>query len=184
MLIINQILGNINAGEKWKILYKVMRRENYVLTIMFTRKESEKSRLYKKLPGFDEEIGINLKRGTVLHDGDVLYFKKGEKMFVVKIEAEEMMVLHFVEKFDDDKMLELAVKLGHAIGNQHWQMKVVGGKIYVPIMIDKKVMESVIKTHNIPGLKYCFEEEVGEQILNGKSGLLQDTSHGHHQHKH
>jgi urease accessory protein len=105
-------------------------------------------------------------------------------MFVVKIEAEEMMVLHFVERFHDDKMLELAVKLGHAIGNQHWQMKVVGGKIYVPIMIDKKVMESVMKTHNIPGIKYYFEEEVGGQILNGKYGLLQNTSHDHHQHKH
>ena len=184
MLVINQILGNINTGEKWKELYQVMRSENHVQTIMFTRKESERSRLYKKLPGFDEEIGINIKRGTMLHDGDVLYYKEGENMFVVDIEAEEMMVLHFVEKFHEDKMLELAVKLGHAIGNQHWQMKVVGGKIYVPIMIDKKVMESVIKTHNIPGVKYYFEEEVEEQILNGKSRLLQNTSHGHHQHKH
>ena len=183
MLIINQILGNINADEKWKKLYKVMRRENYVLTIMFTHKESERSRLYKKLPGFGEEIGINLKRGTVLHDGDVLYCKKGEKMFVVKIEAEEMMVLHFVERFHDDKMLELAVKLGHAIGNQHWQMKVVGRKIYVPIMIDKKVMESVMKTHNILGVKYCFEEEVGEQTLSGEYGSLQNTSHNHDHHK-
>jgi urease accessory protein len=186
MLVINQILGNINTDEKWKELYQVMRSENHVQTIMFTRKESERSRLYKKLPGFDEEIGINIKRGTVLHDGDVLYYKEGENMFVVDIEAEEMMVLHFVEKFHEDKMLELAVKLGHAIGNQHWQMKVVGGKIYVPIMIDKKVMESVMKTHNIPGVKYYFEEEVGGQILSGEYGHLQNTSHNyhHHQHKH
>lgn len=184
MLIVNQILGNINTDEKWKGLYQVMRSKSYVQTIMFTRKESERSRLYKKLPGFDEEIGINLKRGAILQDGDVLYYKNNEKMFVVKIEAEEMMVLHFVEKFHEDKMLELAVKLGHAIGNQHWQMKVVGGKIYVPIVIDKKVMESVMKTHNIPGITYCFEEEVGEQILNGKYGLLQNTLHDHHQHKH
>ena len=98
MLIINEILGDINTDEKWKGLYKVMCRENYVQTIMFTRKESERSRLYKKLPGLDEEIGINLRRGTILHDGDVLYFRKGERMLVVKIEAEEMMVLHFVEK--------------------------------------------------------------------------------------
>ncbi len=184
MLSINEILGNINTDEKWKELYNVMYRENHVQTIMFTRKESERCRLYKKLPEFDEEIGISLKRGTVLHGGDVIYYKKGEKMFVAKIEAEEMMVLHFVEKFHEDKMLELAVKLGHAIGNQHWQMKVVGRKIYVPIMIDKKVMESVIKTHNIPGVKYYFEEEVEEQILNGKYGLLQNTSHDNHQHKH
>ncbi len=184
MLIVNEILGNINNDLKWEELYNDVRYKDCVQTIMFTRKESERSRLYKKLPGFDEEIGINLKRGTILHDGDVLYYKKGEKMFVVKIEAEEMMVLHFVEKFHEDKMLELAVKLGHAIGNQHWQMKVVEGKIYVPIMIDKKVMESVMKTHNIPGVKYYFEEEVREQILNGKCSLLQNTSHYHHQHKH
>ncbi len=186
MLVINQILGNINTGEKWKELYQVMSSENHVQTIMFTRKESERSRLYKKLPEFDEEIGINIKRGTMLHDGDVLYYEEGENMFVVDIEPEEMMVLHFVEKFHEDKMLELAVKLGHAIGNQHWQMKVVGGKIYVPIVIDKKVMESVMKTHNIPGVKYYFEEEVGGQILSGKCSSLQNTSHNHnhYQHKH
>ena len=186
MLIINEILGNINTDVKWEKLYSEPGYKDCVQTIMFTRKESERSRLYKKLPGFDEEIGINIKRGTILHDGDVLYYKKSENMFVVDIEPEEMMVLHFVEKFHEDKMLELAVKLGHAIGNQHWQMKVVGGKIYVPIMIDKKVMESVMKTHNIPGVKYYFEDEVGGQILNGKYGLLQNTSHDHdhHQHKH
>jgi urease accessory protein len=184
MLIINEILGNINTDGKWKKLYNIMNRDNHVHTIILTRLESERCRLFKRLPELNEEMGINLKRGMVLHDGDVLYYKKSEKMFVAKIEAEEMMVFYFVEKFHEGKMLELAVKLGHAIGNQHWQMKVVGGKIYVPIMIDKKVMESVIKTHNIPGVKYYFEEEVEEQILNGKSGLLQNTSHGHHQHKH
>ncbi|MCP5005245.1 MAG: hypothetical protein GY941_15115 [Planctomycetes bacterium] len=184
MLIVNEILGNINTDLKWEELYNDVRYKDCVQTIMFTRKESERSRLYKKLPEFDEDIGINLKRGTILHDGDVIYFKKGEKMFVAKIKAEEMMVLHFVEKLHDDKMFGLAVKLGHAIGNQHWQMKVVGEKIYVPIMIDKKVMESVMKTHNIPGVKYYFEEEVGEQKLNGKCSLLQNTSHYHHQHKH
>ncbi len=183
MLVINQVLGNINTDEKWKELYQVMRSENHVQTIMFTRKESERSRLYKKLPKFDEEIGINIKRGTILHDGDILYYEEGENMFVVDIEPEEMMVLHFVEKFHEDKMLELAVKLGHAIGNQHWQMKVVGRKIYVPIMIDKKVMESVMKTHNILGVKYCFEEEVGEQTLSGEYGSLQNTSHNHDHHK-
>ncbi|MBO1223837.1 MAG: hypothetical protein JYX80_05375 [Candidatus Scalindua sediminis] len=184
MLIINEILGNINTDGKWEKLYNIMNRDNHVHTIMITRLESERCRLFKRLPELNEEMGINLKRGMVLCDGDVLYYKRGEKMFVAKIEAEEMMVLHFVEKFHEDKMLELAVKLGHAIGNQHWQMKVVGGKIYVPIMIDKKVMESVIKTHNIPGVKYYFEEEVGEQIFSGKCRLLQNTSHDHHQHKH
>ena len=184
MLIINEILGNINTDLKWEAFYKEASYKDCVQTVLFTRKESERCRLYKKLPGFDEEIGINLKRGTKLHDGDVLYFKKNEKMFVVKIESEEMMVLHFAEKFHDDKMLELAVKLGHAIGNQHWQMKVVGNKIYVPIKKKKKVMESVIKTHNIPGVKYFFEDAVEEHIFNGKYGILQNTSHDHRQHKH
>ena len=184
MLIINEILGNINTDVKWEKLYSEPGSKGYVQTVMFKRKESERSRLYKKLPGFDQEIGINLKRGAILCDGDVLYYEKGEKMLVVKIEAEEMMVLHFAEKFHDDKMLELAVKLGHAIGNQHWQIKVAGGKIYVPIVIDKKVMESVMKTHNIQGVKYCFEEVVEEQISDRKSGFSHDSLHGHHQHKH
>ena len=105
-------------------------------------------------------------------------------MFIANIEAEEMMVLKFVGKVHEDALFEAAVRLGHAIGNQHWQIKVVGKTVFVPLALDRKVMESVIKTHNIPGIEYVFAE-VGE-----KKYLMKDMStsitfpHGHNSHIH
>ncbi|MFQ5714984.1 MAG: hypothetical protein ACE5GU_13235 [Candidatus Scalinduaceae bacterium] len=184
MLIINEILGNINTDGKWKKLYNEMSCDNHVQTIMFTRLESERCRLFKRLPELNQEMGINLKRGMVLRDGDVLYYKKSEKMFVAKIEAEKVMVFYFVGKPHEDALFEVAVKLGHVIGNQHWQMKVVGRKIFVPLVIDQKVMESVIKSHNIPGIEYTFEEIDGGQLSKEKYEYLYDASYNHHSHTH
>ncbi|HEY4481600.1 MAG TPA: hypothetical protein VI489_01980 [Candidatus Brocadiaceae bacterium] len=184
MLIINEILGNINTAKEWKKLNDEMSRNGQVHTITFSRLESERCRLFKRSQEFNEEMGINLKRGTVLHDGDVLYYKAGEKMFVAKIEAEEMMVLNFVGKVSEEAMFEAAVRLGHAIGNQHWQIKVVGKTVFIPLTIDRKVMESVIKTHNIPGVEYIFKEVDSEQITNKEYNPLHSTpqSHNHYLH--
>ena len=184
MLIINEILGNIITDEKWKELYDKMGRDGQVHTIMFSRLESERCRLFKRLQEFNEEMGINLKRGVVLHDGDVLYYKTGEKMLIAKIEAEEMMVLNFVGKVSEEAMFEAAVRLGHAIGNQHWQIKVVGKTVFVPLTVDRKVVESVIKTHNIPGVEYIFKEVDSGQITNKEYGHLHNTPQGHNHYLH
>lgn len=179
MLIVNEILGNIITDEKWKKLHNKMSHDGQVHTITFSRLESERSRLLKRLQEFNEEMGINLKRGEVLRDGDVLYYKTGEKMLVAKIEAEEMMVLNFTGKVSEEAMFEVAVRLGHAIGNQHWQIKVSGKTVFVPLTVDRKVMESVIKTHNIPGVEYIFKEVGSEQMTNKEYGHLYSAPQSH-----
>ena len=184
MLIVNEIIGNVIADERWNNLYNQMNRDGKAHTIMFSRQESERCRLFKRLPEYNEEMGIDLKRGMVLHDGDILYYRTEEKMFIAKIEAEKMMVLKFAGNVPADALFESAVKLGHAIGNQHWTMKVVGKTVFVPLTLDRKVMESVIKTHNIPGIEYVFEEVGGEKLFNEKSGHLQNTPHSHNPHIH
>ena len=184
MLIIHEILGNIITDEKWKEFHNKMTTDDLVHTIMFSRLESERSRLLKKLPELDEEIGINLTRGMVLHEGDVLYYKAGEKMFIAKLESEEMMVLNFVGKVHEDALFEAGVRLGHAIGNQHWQIKVVGKTVFVPVTLDRKVMESVMKTHNIPGVEYCFKKDDTGQLSHEKHGYSQKPSHDHNPHTH
>ena len=183
MLVINEIAGNIN-DESWISRYNEMNRLSHVTTIMFTRLESERALLLKKLPESDEEIGINLKRGIVLHDGDILYYKTDEMMLVAGIEPEEMMVFEMVGELYEDTMFESVVRLGHAIGNQHWQIKVVEGKVYVPLTIDKNVMESVMQTHNIPGIKYRFMNTISSQIFNREYKDSFNTSHNHHSHNH
>lgn len=164
MLTVNEIVGNVINDKQWKKIYHQMRCDGKVQAILFSRLESERCRLLKKLPSLNEEMRIDLKRGRVLYPGDILHYKPGDTMFIANIEAEEMMVLQFVGKAAEDALFEIAVRLGHAIGNQHWQIKVVGKTVFVPVVLDRKVMESVMKTHNIPGIEYVFEEVGGEKI--------------------
>lgn len=180
MLIIQEILGNIAAGGEWKELHRKMTEEGRVYTVPFSRLESERSRLLKKLPELDKEIGINLKRGAELHNGDVLYYKAGEMMLLAMIEPEEMMVLNFTGKIHEDALFEAGVRLGHALGNQHWHIKVSGKTVFVPVTLDRKVMESVMKTHNIPGVEYGFTTDEVSQISQKKEGYFPNPLHSHH----
>jgi len=184
MLIVNEILGNVIADEQWEKIYNQMSCDGKVHAIMFSRLESERCLLLKRLPELNEEMRIDLKRGMVLHLGDILYYKTGDKMFIANIEAEEMMVLKFVGKVHEEALFEAAVRLGHAIGNQHWQIKVVGKTVFVPVALDRKVMESVIKTHNIPGIEYVFAEVGGEKISIERYEHFHNFPHGHNSHIH
>ena len=60
-------------------------------------------------------------------------------------------------------IIHTSVELGHAIGNQHWPAVVRGTKIYVPLTVDRKVMESVMRTHNIEHIAISFR--AAEQII-------------------
>ncbi len=180
MVIIHEILGNIAADDEWKALHRKMAGEGRVYTVSFSRLESERSRLLKKLPELNEEIGINLKRGAELHNGDVLYCRANEIMLLARIEPEEVMVLTFAGQGHEDALFEAGVRLGHALGNQHWHMKVAGKKVFVPVTLDRKVMESVMKTHNIPGVEYSFTTDDASQVSQEKPGCFSHPGHSHH----
>ncbi len=86
------------------------------------------------------------------------------------------------------------MELGHAIGNQLWPAVVKGTKVYVPLTVDKKVMLSVMETHNIDNITYEFQE--GKDIIpflapvelrrlfGGAGHNNTDLEHPHHHHHH
>ena len=79
------------------------------------------------------------------------------------------------------------VELGHALGNQHWPAVVKGTKVYVPLTVDKKVMLSVMETHNIEGITYEFQP--GTDIIpylapHEIRRLFGGASHESHSHVH
>ena len=78
---------------------------------------------------------------------------------------------------------------GHAIGNQHWPAVVKGTRVYVPLTVDRKVMESVMRTHHIEGISFSFQP--GREVipylapheirrLFGGTGPDSDVHHHHH----
>jgi urease accessory protein len=59
--------------------------------------------------------------------------------------------------------MRTCVELGHALGNQHWPALIKGSRVYVPLTVDRKVMESVMRTHGFEGI--CYELVPGAEVV-------------------
>lgn len=118
--------------------------------------EAQKSRLRKATSG-DVELALSLDRNTHLHDGDILLWNEGDKCAVVaRVHLKEVMVIDLASVIGEDgnAIVRTVFELGHALGNQHWPAVVKETKVFVPLTVDRKVMASVMKTHNLPGVTY------------------------------
>ena len=112
------------------------------------------------------EYAVALKRHSRLLDGDILcYDGLGNRATVVRIRLSEVMVVDFsaLKERPAEELLQRAVELGHAIGNQHWPAVVRGGRVYVPLTVDRRVMLGVMDTHHIEGVSYRFRP--GEEVI-------------------
>jgi urease accessory protein len=112
------------------------------------------------------EYAIALHRHSQVKDGDVVYYSAEQSRGVVlRLNLNPVMVIdiHRMVKCDMtlseniDMMVRLCVELGHALGNQHWPAVVKSHRVYVPLTVDKRVMASVMDTHNFDNVTYHFE---------------------------
>ncbi len=112
------------------------------------------------------QCAVALKRNHQLIEGDVLEYNADTGTAIVaRIELSPVFVIDLseIEKEDKLEIIQTCIELGHAIGNQHWPAVIKGTKIYVPLTVDKKVMESVMYTHSIPGVTYEFQQ--GKEVI-------------------
>jgi urease accessory protein len=115
------------------------------------------------------DIGLSLAQETVIRNGDVLY-RTEAKMIVVEVEPEDVAVLTLKrDETPDNELFEVAVRIGHAIGNLHRPIKIEGEKIYLPIQahseIDllKKILAPIHDHLSISQDKIVFETDEGLQ---------------------
>jgi urease accessory protein len=68
------------------------------------------------------------------------------------------MVIHLDEltSLDPQLAMRTCIELGHAMGNQHWPALVKGSAVYVPLVLARKVMDSVMRTHAFENIRYEF----------------------------
>ena len=184
MKIYNHIVGNI-ADPKWSVLCDEV-DVDYIDLDQWT---AQKSRFVVRGRG-GKEYAVALKRNTQLRDGDILHFDKEARLMVVlRLRLSDIMVIDLgaLARMEPQTIIHTAVELGHAIGNQHWPAVVRGTKIYVPLTVDRKVMESVMHTHNIEHIAFSFRP--AEQIIPYLSphevrrllgGASEEHTHHHH----
>ncbi|MBE6187431.1 MAG: urease accessory protein UreE [Alistipes sp.] len=160
MKIYNHIVGNI-ADEEWRTRCSEI-DVDYIDLDQWT---AQKSRFVVRGRG-GKEYAVALKRHTQLHDGDILHYdEKSRQMVVLRLRLSDIMVIDLgaLVREEPQTIIHTSVELGHAIGNQHWPAVVRGTKIYVPLTVDRKVMESVMRTHNIEHIAISFR--AAEQII-------------------
>jgi urease accessory protein len=133
-------------------------QEAQVDVLRLGQAEAQKSRLRKTTEG-GAEVAVSLDRGTQLNDGDVLLWDEARgTALVARVDLADVLVIELGALLSgpQDAALAIGVKLGHALGNQHWPAVVKGTRVYVPLTVARSAMESVMKTHDFESVTYGF----------------------------
>ena len=153
MIVVEAVLGNRNDPQ-WRACLASARIDH----LDMDQWEAQKSR-FRKRTASGAEFAISLDRGSHLHDGDILQWSPEDGVAVVaRIDVRDVMVIHLDELVRLDPLLAMrtCIELGHAMGNQHWPALVKGSTVYVPLVLDRKVMDSVMRTHSFENISYEF----------------------------
>lgn len=153
MIRVTEILGNIHSS-RWASEAEQLN----VRKIDVKEWTAQKSR-FVAYDDFGEEYHFCLDRHTQLRDGDVVAFDKGANLItIINLRLQDIMVIDMEALLSQplDVALSMAVEIGHALGNQHWAAVVRDTKIYVPLILDRKVMDSVMQSHHFDHISYTF----------------------------
>src|SRR6185503_15794061 len=158
MLTITTIIGNIKKDSQLHQKYEESVKKNTVENVVIQRSETEKVRM-RKVSDKETDIGFILPSRTHLRDGDVV-FLDDTKMIVIKLSPELVAILniknhlhnnhdhgddhehkhdhehdheHKHERAIDNELTNVALKVGHTIGNLHRPLKIENRDIIFPI---------------------------------------------------
>lgn len=153
--------------------------------------DAQKNRLRKETEG-GRPVAIALERGERLKDGDVLCWDDtARKAVVCRIRLCPVMAVDLtgLKGKPLDEALATAVRLGHALGNQHWPAVVREGRVYVPMTAGRKVMDAVMQAHALDGVSTVFlsGEDVRDLLDTQEARRLfggAEMPGHHHEHEH
>jgi len=158
MLTITTIIGNIKKDPQLHQKYEESVKKDTVENVVIQRSETEKVRM-RKVSDKETDIGFILPSRTHLRDGDVV-FLDDTKMIVIKLSPELVAILniknhlhnnhdhgddhehkhdhehdheHKHERANDNELTNVALKVGHTIGNLHRPLKIENRDIIFPI---------------------------------------------------
>ena len=142
MLTITTIIGNIKKDSQLHQKYEESVKKNTIENVIIQRSETEKVRM-RKVSDKETDIGFILPSRTHLKDGDVV-FLDDTKMIVIKLSPELVAILNIKNHFHkhdhdhdhdqaNDELTNVAIKVGHTIGNLHRPLKIENRDIIFPI---------------------------------------------------
>ena len=190
MILVEKTLGNLRDP-----VWQERARHAQVDLLVLEQWDAPKSRLRKASEG-GVELAISLPRSEHLHDGDVLHYDEDAKVIVAaRIALKDVLVIELegLETLTPNEILRACFELGHGIGNQHWPAVIKGSTVYIPLSVDRKVMDSVMRTHAFAHVKTRFApgEEIAAtldardvRMLFAGADATPHHHHGEHDHDH
>lgn len=202
MELVEHVLGNM-SDEAWQP--RLTSPGAKVDRLDLDQWDAQKNRLRKTTAG-GREVAVSLERGRYLRDGDILLWDEASRRAVVaRIHLCDVMVVSLPDpaRRPAADTLETCVRLGHALGNQHWPAVIRDNAVYVPVGVDRKVVEAVMESHRFQGISYSFmdgdktaamlEPQEARRLFGGAEMPADGHSHGHahgpaggrpHEHRH
>lgn len=160
MKIFTKILGNINSPE-----WRDHTADGEIVWLDLDQWSAQKSRFVIMRPDGDN-YAVALGRNHTIADGDILdHDPESHRTVAVRLQLADVMVadLSALSAKPTAEIVRRAVELGHAIGNQHWPAVVKGMEVYIPMTVDRKVMESVMATLRFEGVACSFRR--GREVI-------------------
>lgn len=168
MISINSIVGNIHNDYDLGQKYNEMTARQLSEIIRISRSEAQRVRM-RKTSDKGSDVAIMLPQSVHLRHGDVLLLNS-DKIIIVEIQAEKVAVIAVENNIASEHLFEMAVKVGHTIGNLHRPIKLEDNKIILPIQAEseldllKKVLGSIKEHIDITSTTMVFEPEEGADV--------------------
>jgi urease accessory protein len=168
MITINSVIGNMYHDSELRKRYEEMSSQSLSESIRISRMEAQRIRMRKR-SSKGTDIALTLTPGTKLRHGDVLMLAN-DKMVIIELEPEDVVVVQVKDNIPEHHIVEVPVRIGHAIGNLHRPIKLKGRKIYFPIQAHqeiemfKKIFGSLLDHLEISHARMVFEPEEGMDV--------------------
>ncbi|ELY53125.1 urease accessory protein UreE [Natronococcus jeotgali] len=173
---IDGVVGNVHADDELAALRDEHRENGTLERVVIDAADRRRSR-FRATTDAGTDVGVVLDRPAV-SVGDVLLVED-ERMVLVAFEPREALAVELPEA--TPATLEAAVELGHRVGNQHWDLTVEDGVVYVPLAADRHIVERVVDDV-VPGAE--IEATTVEADLFVPDRRDGEAGHGHDDHDH
>ncbi len=155
---IDGVLGNVHADTELDAERERHARNGTLERVVIDADRRQRSR-FRTTTDAGTDVGVVLDK-PALSIGDVLV-REDDRMIVVAFEPLEALAVELPEPTSES--LAAAVELGHRVGNQHWDLALEEGVVYVPLEADRHIVERVV-ADVVPG-STVREETVDAELF-------------------
>jgi urease accessory protein len=144
--------------------------------------EASKRRLRRRTDA-GSDVAVDLPRGSYLADGAVLH-DDGERIVVARRRPEPALIVRFDPTAPAEHLVEQALRLGHAFGNQHVPVDVDGAEAHVPLTTTEQVARATVEALGLTAAQVAVAPVALGRERPLPAGHTHESAHPHHPETH